>query len=688
MKVYPTDKIRNVAVIGHGGCGKTSLVEAILHFTKATNRLGRVDDGTAVTDFEDEEKRRNISINLGVACTEDGGVKFNLLDAPGFTDFVGEIKSALQVADGAIIVVDAVSGVEVGTELVYQYCEELGLPRFIVINKIDRDNASFAKTLAQVQALDEDKKLVPVTIPWGEQADLQGVVGLLSQKARPGTGKLEQPIPEDMVATVSEARTNLEEAAAEGDDAYLMKYLDGEPLTPDEIEDGFKKAVLAESFVPVLVCSASNEIGIGPIVAAIRRYMPAPNEVSPPETNVGERAVDSKGELGLFAFKTSADVHVGKITYMKVMSGKVDDGARVWNHHRETEERLGTLYAMRGKDQIPVKSFNAGDIFSVAKLSETATNDSLGTKGNEVLYQAAVYPNSLYSVSITPASQSDQGKMGATLNRLTEEDPTLNWYTDPATKENILEGMGDQHIDIAIRQAASKFGTNLETALPKVPYRETITGSGKAQYRHKKQSGGSGQFGEVHMRIEPLTDANKGEDENFAFKNEVFGGAISSSYMPAIEKGIRSVMEEGAIAGFPMERIFVAIEDGKEHPVDSKPMAFEIAGRNAFKQAVQEAGPSLLEPIMEIKVTMPEENMGDVLGDMNTRRARVQGMDSASGKSLVTAEVPLAEVQRYVTDLRSITQGRGVFSMEYLRHEPVPNHLQKQIVADLQQAEA
>lgn len=686
MKVYPTEKIRNVAVIGHGGCGKTSLVEAILHFTKATTRLGRVDDGTATTDFEDEEKRRNISINLGVATTTNGGVKFNLLDAPGFTDFVGEIKSALQVADGAIIVVDAVSGVEVGTELVYQYCEELNLPRFVVINRMDRDNASFAKTLAQVQALDEDKKLVPVTIPWGEQADFEGVIGLLSQKARPGTGKLEQPVPAALLESVKAARTNLEEAAAEGDDAYLMKYLDGAALTPDEIEDGFKKAVLAGSFVPVLVCSATHEIGIGPIVAAIRRYMPAPNEVAPVETLDGATVpLDCAGPLGVFAFKTTADVHVGKVTYMKVMSGVVEDGARVWNYRKGVEERLGTLYAMRGKEQMVVKAVNAGDLFAVGKLSVTSTNDSLGNRDTEMLFPTAKYPGSLYSVAIRPATQSDQGKMGATLNRLAEEDPTLNWRTDPATKETILEGMGDQHIDIAIRQAATKFGTTLETALPKVPYRETITRAGKAQYRHKKQSGGSGQFGEVHIRIEPLTADNKRDDDNFAFKNEVFGGAISASYMPAIEKGIKSVMEEGAIAGFPIERIFVAIEDGKEHPVDSKPMAFEIAARNAFKQAVQASGPSLLEPIMEIKVTMPDESMGDVLGDLNTRRARVQGMDSAAGKSLVTAEIPLAEVQRYVTDLRSITQGRGVFAMDYLRHEPVPGHLQKQIVAELQQ---
>ncbi|MBS61174.1 MAG: elongation factor G [Anaerolineaceae bacterium] len=680
MNEYLTDSIRNVVLVGHGGSGKTSLVEAMLHVTGATTRLGRVDDGSTVADFEDEERNRQMSISTAmVACIYED-YKINILDTPGFTDFVGEVKSALQVADAAIIVVDAVAGVEVGTELVWDYCNEHNLPRFVVINKMDRDNANYSKALSSVQQLASDKKLIPVALPWGEKSNFQGIIGMLAQKARPGSGDTTEDIPEEYAETVAAARTELEEAAAEGDDELLMRYLDGETLSPDEIEHGFKQAVLSGSCAPVLVASATESVGVVPLLLGITRYLPSP--VENPNANETEQQEKDLETQGVFAFKTTADPFVGKLTYLKVMSGILESDTRIQNHTKKTEERIGTLHVMRGKEQIPVKRLHSGDLGTIAKLNDTATGDSLGDKNNPLLFQTAVYPGSLYAVAVRPRTQADSTKMGPTLSKLCEEDPTLSWRNEPSTKQSILEGMGDQHIDIALKRAEQKFGTSLDISTPKVPYRESITSSGDSQYRHKKQSGGAGQFGEVHMHIEPLTSANMDPDgdENFCFKNKVFGGAISANFMPAIEKGIRSVLTDGAVAGFPMEKIFVAITDGKEHPVDSKPIAFEIAAREAFKLAVANASPVLLEPIMLIDITVPESNMGDVMSDLNSRRARVQGMDSIGGKSIVTAEVPLAEVQRYVTDLRSITQGRGVFSLKYLRHEQVPSHLSQSII--------
>ncbi len=690
MKEYGTDAIRNIALIGHGGAGKTSLVEAFLYFTGATTRLGRVEDGTAIADYEDEEQRRRISISSAQVVIEHNNVKINVLDTPGFTDFVGEVKSALQVADAAIVVVDAVSGVEVGTELVWDFCEELGLPRFIVINKLDRDNADFQQALASVQQLAEDKKLVPATLPWGEGQDLQGVIGLLSRKARAGTGKEEQDIPAEFAEATAAARTELEEAAAEGDDDLLMKYLDGEALSNADIELGFKLAVAAGSFVPVFACAATAEIGIGPLLAGIQRYIPSPAERGSIIAQNGSEAAEEikaedGGPLGVYAFKTTADPFVGRLTYMRVMSGVLDSDTRVWNHTKSTEQRIGTLHVMRGKEQISVTRLHAGDIGIVAKLGDTVTGDSLGDKAKPLHFSQPTYPGSLYSVAVRPRTQTDQAKMGPTLARLCEEDPTLHWHNQPSTLETILEGMGDQHIDVAMRRAEDKFGTGIDTKTPRVPYQETITRVANSRYRHKKQTGGAGQFGEVHLRVEPLDQAEKNEkkghgDDNFWFVNQVFGGSISSGYMTAIEKGVTTVMRDGVIAGYPVGKIFVAVTDGKEHPVDSKPIAFEIAAREAFKLAVQDANPVLLEPIMNMAITVPETNMGDVLSDMNSRRARVLGMDNDEGKSIVTAEVPLAEVQRYVTELRSITQGRGVFAMEYLRHEQVPTHIAQDVI--------
>ena len=677
MKEYTTEFIRNVVLVSHSGAGKTMLAEAFLHYTGATTRLGRIEDGTTAGDFEEEELRRGISLSTAVIPVEYKNCKINLLDTPGFTDFLGEEISALRVADGAVVVIDSVAGAEVGTEIAWSYCDRFNLPRFVVINKMNRDNANFRKALESVQVLSE-VRLLPVQLPWGEKADFKGVLDLLTMKAYPGNGKTVQDIPSEFMDDVETARMELIEAAAEGEDELLMKYLDGEALEPVEVLHGLVEVVRRGNYVPVFVTAGSAEIGIAPLLDAIADLMPSPAD-APPAVAVGrsgeeELPASDAGPLAVYVWKTTADPFVGKITYFRVYSGMVNSDTRVWNNTKGVEERLGTLNILRGKEQIPVKSVHAGDIASVPKLGSTSTGDTLCDKGHPLELPVPGYPSALYRVAVFPKSQADSAKISPTLSRLVEEDMTLTWHQEPSTNQTILQGMGDQHIDVAIRKAEHKFQTGLNVEEPRVPYRETITKPGSAQYRHKKQTGGAGQFAEVHMRVEPLPD------EDFSFVNEVFGGAISSSFMPAIEKGVRSVMKTGVVAGYPVEHVKVAVTDGKEHPVDSKPVAFEIAGREAFKLAVKEAAPVMLEPIMNVQITVPEANMGDVLGDLNTRRARVQGMDTQKGRSIVTAQVPLAEMQRYNTDLRSITGGRGVFTMEFSHYEVVPAHIAQELI--------
>ncbi len=678
MKEYTTEQIRNIALASHSSAGKTMLTEALLHFTGATTRLGRIEDGTTVSDFEEEEIRRGISLSTAVIPVEYKGVKINLLDTPGFTDFIGEMISAMRVADGAIILVDAVSGAEVGTEIALNESAKFNLPRFILINKMNRDNANFEKALDSVRQI-TDTRLIPLQLPWGEKAEFKGVIDLLTMKAYAGAGDKAEDIPAEYAEAAEEARMELVETAAEGDDALLEKYLEGEELSAEEIMRGLRTVIQAGEYLPVLVSAATDEIGLAPLLEAIVGLMPSPADM-PPAVAQGaqgeeELPASDAGPLAAYVWKTTADPFVGKITYFRVYSGVVQADSRVWNHNKETEERLGNIYVMRGKEQLSVKTLHAGDIGAVPKLGETATGDTLGERGHPLTLPVPEYPNALYRLAVSPKTQADQAKMGPTLTRLCEEDMTLSWYNDPTTKQSILQGMGDQHLDVALRKAETKFQVSLNTAEPKVPYQETITRTGTARYRHKKQTGGAGQFGEVEMRLEPL------EDENYEFKWEVFGGAISQNFQPAIEKGIKGVMRDGVLAGYPVIKVGVAITDGKEHPVDSKPVAFEIAARECFKMAFREANPVLLEPIMNVRITVPEANMGDVLGDLNTRRARVQGMDSEKGRSIITAQVPLAEMLRYTTVLRSMTGGRGVFSMEESHYEVVPSHLASEIIA-------
>jgi len=677
MKEYSTASIRNIVLASHSNSGKTILAESLLHFTGATTRLGTIEDKTTVSDFDEEEQRRGISLFTTVLPVIYKDLKLNLLDTPGYTDFVGEVVSAMRVADCALILVDSVGGLEVGTEVALQYAETFGIPKIMVINKMDRDNANFQKALKSVQ--DEvDSRLIPMQLPMGEKADFKGVIDLVTMKAYEGDGKKVVDIPADLKAEADEARTQLVEAAAEGEDSLLEKYFENGDLTPDEIIQGLRKAIQNSNIIPVLVAAGGRNIGIQPLLDILVALAPSPVELPAVKAKTPKGEIElnyeDAGPLAAYVWKTTADPFVGRQTYFKVYSGVVSSDTRVWNASKNEEERLAGVQVPFGKDMLPVSVIHSGDIGAVAKLSVTTTGDTLTSKEQDITLPVPTYPHALYRVAINPKTQSDAAKMSQTLTRMTEEDMTLTWEMQAATHQTLLFGMGDQHIDVALKRMEQKFQLNLVTLEPKVPYEEHITREGAATYRHKKQTGGSGQFGEVSLKVFPI------EGEDFTFSNDVFGGAISNNYMGPIEKGIRSVMKEGVVAGYTVHNVGVSVVDGKEHPVDSKPIAFEIAGREAFKIAFKEANPVLYEPIMRVAVTVPEANMGDIMGDLNTRRARVQGMDTEHGKSTINAHVPLSEMMRYTTNLRSMTGGRGIFTMEFDHYEMVPTQMAREIM--------
>ena len=677
MKEYGSKNIRNVALVSHSSAGKTILTEAFLHFTGVTTRMGSINEGNTVSDFDEEEIRRGFSLYTSVIPIEYRDVKINLLDTPGYTDFIGEMISALSVADSALVVVDAVSGYEVGTEVAWSYCDKFNLPRILLINKMDRENADFQKSLHSMQEK-VSKRLIPVQLPWGEKLDFKGVIDLLTMKAYKGSGKDSEEIPAELKSIADDAHMQLMEAAAEGDDILLEKYLEIGTLSAEEISRGLASAVKKGDFVPVFISSASAEVGIAPLLNGMIDLLPSPIE-RPAITAKGKGGdeqlkADDSGPLALYVWKTTADPFVGKQTFFRIFSGSLSSELHLWNVNKKIEERFGGLYIPRGKEAIPVSALHSGDIGIVPKLTETATGNTLCDKNHPLELPVPEYPNSLYQVAVIPKTQADSTKISPSLTRLCEEDMTLSWHQEPSTNQTILQGMGDQHVDVVIRRAQTKLQVNLTTEIPRVPYRETITKKAQAMYRHKKQTGGAGQFGEVWLRIEPL------QDGEYEFVNAVFGGAISSSYMPAIEKGIKNVLKEGFLAGYPITGVKIEVYDGKEHPVDSKPIAFEVAGREAFKLAFKDAAPVLLEPIMKVQVIVPEQYMGDILGDLNTRRARVLGMETEKGRSIVNANVPLAEMLRYTTDLRSITGGRGIFNMELSHYEVVPAHVAQSVI--------
>ncbi len=681
MANYSTEQIRNIVLIGHGSSGKTTLAESMLFNTGVLTRRGRIEDGTTVADWDDEAIRRRISVMAAVAPCEYKGVKINVLDTPGFIDFVGEVKGAVSVADAALVLVDPVSGVEVGTELGWGYLDERTLPRAILVNKMDRENARFQQVIEDLRGAFSGT-IVAVQLPIGEGSEFKGVVDLVSLKAYQGEGAAASDIPADMADAVESARTQLIEAAAEGDDELIMKYLEGEELTAEEINRGLRAGINNGSIIPVFCAAAANNVAVRPLMDALVAFMPDPSlrpaaTAERPNGETVELPADATGPLAALVWKTVADPYVGKISYYRVVSGTLRGDSRVWSMPGGHEERISQLFIPRGKEQLPVTDLSAGDIGGVAKLSTTGTNDTLCDKAHSLTLPRPTYPDPLYSVAVAPKTKADSAKMGPALTRVTEEDPTLQWRMEPGTAETILMGMGEVHLDLAIRRMESKFGVGLSTSVPKVPYQESITRSASDYHRHKKQTGGAGQFGEVHMEIKPVERGTGFEFDT----TRVFGGAVSQNFFPSIEKGVRSQLDAGPLAGYPVVDVRCEVYDGKMHPVDSKDIAFQIAGREVFKKTFLQAGPVLLEPIMDVRITVPEEYMGDIMSDLNTRRGRVQGMEQARGKGIVTAQVPQAEMQRYAIDLRSITQGRGFYTMKLSHYEPVPSHVAETIIA-------
>ncbi len=681
MASYTTEQLRNVVLIGHSSSGKTTLAEALLFDTGASSRRGRVEDGSTVSDWDDEAIRRRISVGTSVVPCEWQGHKVNILDTPGFIDFVGETKGAVAVADSALVLVDSVAGVEVGTELGWGYLDERSLPRAIFVNKMDRDNAHFPQALSNVRSA-FGGTIVPVQLPIGEGGEFRGVVDLIAMKAYLGEAATAGDIPADLADAVEEARTQLVEAAAEGDDTLIMKYLDGEELSPAEIIGGLKTGIAAGNVIPVFCGSALNNVSVRLLLDAFVAFMPSPAAAvsqlaQRPNGEEITLTANPTGPLAVFVFKTVADPYVGKISYYRVVSGTFHADCRVWSLPSGSEERISQLFTPRGKEQLSTPHVVAGDIGGVAKLAATATNDTLCEKGNQLVLSRPEYPEPLFSVAVSPKTKADSAKMGPALQRITEEDPTLSTRFEIGTNETILSGMGEVHIDLAMRRMEGKFGVGLATAVPKVPYHESITHSASDYHRHKKQTGGAGQFGEVHMEIKPLPTGSGFEFDT----TRVFGGAIQNSFFPSIEKGIRSRLAEGPLAGYPVVDVRCEVYDGKMHPVDSKDIAFQIAGREVFKKTFMAAGPTLQEPVMDVRITVPEEYMGDIMGDLNTRRGRVQGMEQVKGKGVITAQVPLAEMQRYSIDLRSMTQGRGFYTMTLSHYEAMPAHIAEPIIA-------
>ena len=679
MKEYTADKVRNIALVGHSGAGKTTLTEAALLLGKVTTRMGRVEEGNTVSDFDPEEHRRGISISTSLIPIEWDNHKLNLLDAPGYADFVGEMVSALNAADAAVIVVDSVAGVEVGTEMAWQQCDELGLPRAIVINKMNRDNANWLKVIGELQQT-FNAKFVPMQVPIGQAADFKGVYRIVSEAASLGPKGEKGSTPDEVKATADEMRAMVTETAAEASDDLMMKFFD-QGLSADEIRLGLVDTAKAGKFVPVFFTSATDGTGVSALLDMLITYSPSPLEaVSRSATRAGSGDAvplkcDRGGSLASLVFKTQADPYVGRLQYMRLFSGTFSADSRVHNANQGEEERIGPLYVLRGKEQLTVGHLFAGDIGAVAKLQHTQTGDTLGDKATAMTLPAINYPQPLFAAALAPATQADGAKMGQALHKITDEDPTLRSHVEGATHELVLAGMGDTHIDVAVRKLKERYGVSVTTTVPRIPYRETVTKKATSMYRHKKQTGGSGQFAEVHMRVEP-----RERGAGFEYASEVFGGAISHQFIPSIEKGVRAVMIEGVVANCPVVDVKAIVTDGKEHPVDSKDIAFQIAGREAFKQAIKDAGPALLEPIYNVRVVVPSAQMGDVLGDMNTRRGIVQGTEQQGSKAVVSAQVPLAEIQRYSTDLRSMTQGRGYYTAEFDRFGEVPHSLALQIM--------
>ncbi len=668
--------LRNVALLGHSGSGKTSLGEAALFTTKATTRMGTISDGNTVSDFEPEEVKRGSSIQTTLLSIVDSDAKINFLDTPGYDDFLGEVVSALRVVEGAVLVLAAPSGVDVGTERSWNMCEAAGIPRMFVVNKMDRENANFARNVSDIQA-SFGRQCIPFQVPLGDAQEFKGVVSIINPPA---------DIPAEIADEVAAARDRLIEAAAESDDDLADRYLSGEQLSVDEVISGVRTAVLAGELVPILATSSAPEaIGVEEFLETTRSFLPSPVDGKKARllkgTEAAEYEVDPAAPLAAFVFKTTADPFVGKLSVFRVYQGSVKSNSETWNSNKEQSERIGQLYLPKGKNQENVNEITAGDIGAIGKLSSTVTGDTLCSRENSVSFPGITQPVGYFRMAVTPASKDDLDKMSMALNRIVEEDPTLQFSRDANTSESLITGLGDAQIDVALEKIKRKFGADLRVKMPKVAYRETITKITNSEYRHKKQSGGHGQFGHVLIRLEPQE-----RDQGFEFKTEVTGGRIPKEYIPSVEKGVTKGLDEGSLAGFPLVDLKAVLYDGSYHDVDSSGMSFEIASVQALKQGVGDANPVLLEPVVKLSITVPDAYTGEVISDLNGKRGRILGMNPDNGATLIEAEVPLAEVQRYAQDLRSVSQGRGSYSMEFDHYDQVPANLEPKVIEDTKRA--
>ena len=687
MQGCPPARIRNVALVGHGGSGKTTLAEALLHHAGAIPRAGRVEDGNTVCDTDPEEVKRGLSLSLALAAFEyrpagsNETFKINLLDTPGYADFVGDVHAALRVADLAVFVVSAVEGVEVQTEVVWRLAAELGVPRMVFVNKLDRERASFDRTLDQLRET-FGAGVAPLELPIGEEAAFEGIADLLTDTAWCYEGGVarQAEIPDEMEAQEHAVHDSLVEGIVVGDDALLERYLEGDVPSFAELEGVLAKGVAAASVFPVVCGSATGEIGIDRLAQFVCEIGPSPLDRPPVEVAAGgstvEVVADPAADPLVYVFKSVADPYVGRISLFRVLSGTVKPDVHLVNPRTGADERLHSLFTLRGQEHVEVAELAAGDLGAVAKLSSTATGDTLAPRGTPVTVPAATPPAPVLSVAIKPRSASDDDKLATALHRLLEEDGALRVTRDDETHQTLLSGMGDTHLAVSIERLARKFGVAVDTEEVRVPYRETVTAPAEAEGRYKKQSGGHGQFGVAHLRIEPL-DRGAG----FEFVDSIVGGAIPRQFIPAVEKGVEEAMSSGGVYGYPVVDVRVTCDDGKYHSVDSSEMSFKMAGSLGFKEAIAKAAPVLLEPVSLVEVTVPDGFEGQVMGDLNARRGRVQGTESlGDGRQVVTAMVPTSELLRYATDLRSITGGRGTFTARHASYDVVPNHLVDRLV--------
>ena len=690
MKVYSGSEIRNVAVAGHNDTGKTTLVSQLLFNAGATTRLGRIDDGTTTTDFDADEMERKHSISSAIAYAEWKNTKINLLDTPGFGIFIMESKAALRVADSAAIVVSAVTGVEVTTERVWKFADEYELPRMVIMNKMDRERASFSRTLEALQKK-FGKNVVPLQMPMGEEHASYGVIDLVAMKAykygTDGSGKFELvDIPAELKSDADDWREKLIEKVAEGDDTLMERFFEQGGLSQEELIDGLKREIGHHQIFPVLLSSASHNIGGHALLDAMSALLPAADEtktITGTNTKGEELTFDRRAEAfpAALVFKTFSDPFSGRVSLFRVYSGTFKSDTTYWNTTREHEERVGKLQVLQGKQQTPVSELRAGDIGAVAKLKDTVTGDTLATKEHAIILKHVDYPESAIAFAVEPKARGDEDKLGVAVARIIEEDPTIRFARDPQTKEFLISGQGQLHVEIVVHKLKKKYNVDVILHPPKVPYRETITKPADAHGRHKKQSGGHGQFADCKITIEPLP---RGAD--FEFVDDIYGGSIPRQYIPAVEKGIQDARKKGFLAGFPVVDFRVRLTDGQYHDVDSSEMAFKIAGSLAFQQGMELAKPTLLEPIMHVDITAPAEYIGDIMGDLNSRRGRVEGVDAEGDSQTVRARVPMSEMLTYGSTLRSITQGRGSFHMEMSHYEEVPRNLQEKIITESKKA--